>query len=55
MTSEQNTLILDRSTAVADGVVLEGQTHTYHAKHMAQHARMEAIDLPIHANDILVF
>ena len=37
-----------------DGVVLEGQTHTYYAKQLAQHAVMEAIDLPILANEIEV-
>lgn len=37
-----------------DGLVLEGHTHTYHAKQLAQHAVMAAIDVPIRANDIEV-
>lgn len=37
-----------------DGLVLEGCTHTYHAKQLAQHAVMAAIDLPIRANEIEV-
>lgn len=38
----------------ADGLVLEGHTHTYHAKQLAQHALMEAVDVPISANEIKV-
>ena len=37
-----------------DGLVLEGRTYTFHAKQLAQHAVMEAVDLPICANDIEV-
>ncbi len=40
--------------ACGDGLVLEGHTHTYYAKQLAQHAVMEAVDLPIHANEIVV-
>ena len=36
------------------GVILRGQTHTYYAKQMAQHAVMEAAHLPILANEIEV-
>lgn len=36
------------------GLVLEGHTHTYHAKQLAQHAVMEAVDVPIRANEIKV-
>lgn len=36
------------------GLVLEGHTHTYYAKQLAQHALMEATDLPIVANEIAV-
>ena len=38
----------------ADGLVLQGRTATYHAKQMAQHIAMEASDLPILANEIVV-
>ena len=37
-----------------DGIVLQGHTHTYHAKQLAQHAAMELGSLPILANDIEV-
>jgi len=37
------------------GLVLRGQTRTYYAKQLAQHAVMEATDLPIVANEIAVF
>jgi hypothetical protein len=37
-----------------EGLVLEGQTHTYHAKQLAQHAVMKAFDFPIIANEIEV-
>jgi hypothetical protein len=37
-----------------DGLVLEGHTHTYHAKQLAQHAVMEAVDVPIRSNEIIV-
>lgn len=36
------------------GLVLHGRTHTYYAKQLAQHAVMEASDLPILANEIEV-
>lgn len=36
------------------GLVLSGRAHTYYAKQLAQHAVMEATDLPILANDIEV-
>jgi hypothetical protein len=37
-----------------NGLVLEGQTQSYYVKQLAQHAIMEAIDLPISANEIEV-
>jgi hypothetical protein len=37
------------------GLILRGQTRTYYAKQMAQHAVMEAAHLPILANEIEVF
>jgi len=37
-----------------DGLVLRGFTRTYYAKQLAQHAVMQAIDLPIVSNDIQV-
>jgi hypothetical protein len=37
-----------------DGLVLDGQTHTYYAKQLAQHLVMESVNLPIRANDIEV-
>ena len=43
-----------RLTICDSGLVLQGFTHTYHAKQLAQHAVMEAIDVPICANDIKV-
>lgn len=36
------------------GLVLKGLAQTYHAKQLAQHAVMEATDLPIVANEIEV-
>ena len=40
---------------VADkGLILRGRAHTYHAKQLAQHAVMEATELPILANEIEV-
>jgi hypothetical protein len=36
------------------GMVLEGHAPSYHAKQLAQHAVMEASNLPIWANDIEV-
>jgi len=37
------------------GLILRGQARTYYAKQMAQHAVMEASDVPIIANEIEVF
>ena len=37
-----------------DGLILEGHTNTYYTKQLAQHAVMQAVDLPIRANDIEV-
>lgn len=34
------------------GLILSGQGRTYYAKQLAQHAVMEATDLPILANEI---
>jgi hypothetical protein len=34
------------------GLVLQGHSHTYYAKQLAQHTVMAATDLPILANDI---
>lgn len=34
------------------GVILRGRARTYYAKQLAQHAVMEAAQLPILANDI---
>ena len=36
------------------GLVLQGHAHTYYAKQLAQHAVMDAIELPIRANEIEV-
>lgn len=36
------------------GLILRGQARTYYAKQLAQHAVMEASDLPIGVNDIEV-
>jgi osmotically-inducible protein OsmY len=36
------------------GVILRGQAYTYYTKQLAQHAVMEAIKLPIVANEIEV-
>jgi hypothetical protein len=36
------------------GVVLKGRVPTYYAKQLAQHLVMQATDLPILANDIVV-
>jgi hypothetical protein len=41
-------------SVVDGGLVLRGLTHSYYAKQLIQHAVMEAIDLPIHANEIEV-
>jgi hypothetical protein len=37
------------------GLVLRGQSRTYYAKQLAQHAVMEAAGLPIAANEIEVW
>ncbi len=37
-----------------EGLVLVGSASTYHAKQLAQHAVMDATDLPIYANIIQV-
>jgi hypothetical protein len=34
------------------GLVLRGHAHTYYAKQLAQHAVMDAMSLPIRANEI---
>ena len=36
------------------GLILQGQTCTYHAKQLAQHLVMQMTDLPIVVNDIEV-
>lgn len=36
------------------GLVLQGHTHTYYAKQLAQHAVMRVTDQPIAANEIEV-
>jgi hypothetical protein len=36
------------------GLILRGHAQTYHAKQLAQHAVMEATDVPIWSNDIEV-
>lgn len=37
-----------------EGLILTGWAKTYYAKQLAQHAVMEAVDLPICANEIKV-
>lgn len=37
-----------------NGIVLQGRASTYHAKQLAQHAVMDATDMPILANEIEV-
>jgi hypothetical protein len=37
------------------GVTLRGYARTYYAKQLAQHAVMEATDLPVAANEICVY
>ena len=44
-----------RIIVLPDGLILQGRTATYHAKQMAQHIAMEVTDLPILANEIVVF
>jgi len=43
-----------RVRVLAEGLVLQGRTTTYHAKQLAQHAAMELAPTPILANDIEV-
>jgi hypothetical protein len=43
-----------RLRACDGGLVLDGRAPTYYAKQLAQHAVMQATDLPIRANDIQV-
>lgn len=38
----------------SEGPLLQGQSHTYHAKQLAQQRVMERSELPILANDIVV-
>jgi hypothetical protein len=37
-----------------EGLVLRGRVHTYYAKQLAQHAVMEASNLPIRGNEMVV-
>ena len=43
-----------RLLALNEGLILLGQASSYHAKQLAQHAIMEATELPILANQIEV-
>ena len=43
-----------RLVIVDKGLILRGHAHTYYAKQLAQHAVMEATELPILANEIEV-
>jgi hypothetical protein len=43
-----------RVILLPEGLILQGRCATYHAKQMAQHIAMEATDLPILANEIVV-
>ena len=43
-----------RLVALDQGLILQGQTSTYYAKQLAQHAAMEVSGLPILANNIEV-
>lgn len=43
-----------RIRAVDDGLILEGRTKTYYGKQVIQHAVMDATDIPILANNIVV-
>jgi hypothetical protein len=43
-----------RVVLLADGLILQGRTATYHAKQLAQHAAMELAGMPIVANEIEV-
>jgi hypothetical protein len=47
--------VRDFRLVVADtGILLRGHALTYYAKQLAQHAVMQATDLPIQANEIEV-
>lgn len=37
------------------GLVLQGRARTYYAKQLAQHAVLEATEIPLLANEIVVF
>ena len=37
------------------GLVLRGYARTYYAKQLAQHTAMTESEMPIHANEIVVF
>ena len=43
-----------RLLVFSNGLILQGLTSTYYAKQLAQHAIMEATQVPILANDIEV-
>lgn len=43
-----------RLLMLAEGLILYGEPHTFHAKQLAQHAIMDATELPIVANEIVV-
>jgi hypothetical protein len=43
-----------RLVIVDNGLILRGHARTYYAKQLAQHAVMEATELPILANEIEV-
>jgi hypothetical protein len=43
-----------RVLVLSNGLVLQGRAITYHAKQLAQHALMDAAEMPILANDIEV-
>ncbi len=48
-------LVRDFRVSLRDrGLVLQGRARTYYAKQLAQHVVMNAIDLPIQANEIEV-
>lgn len=43
-----------RIRAVEEGLILEGRTKTYYGKQLVKHAVMDATDIPILANNIVV-
>jgi hypothetical protein len=50
-----NSWVRDFRLSMRDGgLVLQGRSFTYYAKQLAQHMVMDAIDLPICANEIQV-